>query len=172
MLSFMDEHADEGWFTNLEEIHVVNNYIAMFDIMQEAMNPGYAANLTDSIMFYLNWICTDKINFPKLRYIDLRMNGYNLQGGDFADQLINACSNSTDVTIVANETLVKYPVFCLNNTDFQSSSITQTYYYDMTDPKDAAQCRFNWNWEVTGSFNNDITGPYPLSDTPNCPGYE
>lgn len=138
------------------------------------MNPGYAANLTDSIVFYLNWMCTDKTTFPKLRSIDLRRNGYNMQGAaGFADQLINACSNSTGVTLVAkDETLVNYPVFCLDDSDFQSDTMTQTHYYDMTDPKDAAQCRFNWNWEVNRLFNNYITGPYPLSDTPNCPGYE
>ena len=41
----------------------------------------------------------------------------------------------------------------------------------MNDEKDAAQCRFNWNWEVNGMFNNDIPGPYPFETTPDCPGY-
>ena len=40
----------------------------------------------------------------------------------------------------------------------------------MNNERDAAQCRYNWNWEVTGMFNNDIEGPYPLDDTPDCPG--
>ena len=44
----------------------------------------------------------------------------------------------------------------------QTDSMTRTYYYDMTDEKDAAQCRFNWNWEVNNLKNNNIPGPYPI----------
>ena len=158
----------KGWFINLEEFTVIKNYIATYDILQEALNPGYAANLTSEVFSHLNDICTDKINFPKLRYINLNMNGYNLQGaGSFAQDLMNACDISTGVSISATETLVNYPVFCVNDEDFQSLTMTRTYYYDMNDEREAAQCRFNWNWEATGSFNNDITGPYPLDYTPD-----
>ena len=99
------------------------------------------------------------------------MNGYNLEGvTDFVNNLRSVCTGS-GVTVEAEEVFVKYPVFCVNDNDIQSQTMTRTYYYDMNDYQDAAQCRFNWNWEVTGTFNNDITGPYPLDNTPDCPGY-
>ena len=174
VLQFMDLYKDKKWFLNLEEFYVVKNYIATYDYLMEGQKPGYAANLTRDIVAYLKSMCSEKTYFPKLRYINLNMNGYNLQGAaGFAEELKGACSPSTTgVTIEASETLVKYPVFCVDDNAFQSQTMTRTYYYDMNDAKDAAQCRFNWNWEVTGAFNNDITGPYPLDSTPDCPGYE
>ena len=182
VLQYMHANNSNGYFVNLEEIYVVKNYIATYDFSFEVEHPGYAANLTrdivDSnltrdIVDLLYDMCTDKVNFPKLRYMDFRMNGYSLVGAaGFAEELINACPPETSVTIEAHDNIVKCPVFCLDDNAFQSQTMTRTYYYDMNDEKDAAQCRFNWNWEVTGSFNNDITGPYPLPSTPNCPGYE
>ena len=172
VLSFFEENKAKGWFKNMEEVHVVKNYIATYDILQEALHPGYAANLTSTLLNLLNILCTDKVYYPNLKIVDLRMNGYNLQGASgFAEDLKAACPASTGVSITADETIVKYPVFCVSDNDFQGQTTTRTYYYDMNDEKDAAQCRFNWNWEVTGTFNNDITGPYPLDDTPDCPGY-
>ena len=172
ILKFINENKAKGWFINLEEFTVIKNYIAMYDVLQEAMAPGYATSLTNNIVSYLNDMCTDKTNFPNLRYINLNMNGYNLFGSTgFAEELINACPSNTGVSIEASETMVKYPVFCVNDEDFQSQTMTRTNYYDMTDEKDAAQCRYNWNWEATGSFNNYITGPYPLESTLDCPGY-
>ena len=173
VLQFLDENKDKGWFKNLEEFTVIKNYIATYDYQQEAIQSGYAANLTTQIVGYLSSMCSDKTNFPNLRYIDLRMNGYNLQGyATFGEALRNATDPSTGVTIVANETLVKYPVFCVDDADYQAQTTIKTYYYDMNNDMDVKQCRFNWNWEVNGMFNNDINGPYPLDDTPNCPGYE
>ena len=173
VLQYMHANNSNGWFQNLEEIYVVKNYIVTYDYATEGQIPGYAANLTRDIVDLLYDMCTDKVNFPKLRYINLNMNGYNLVGAaGFQEELINACPLETGVTIEAYETLVKYPVFCMDDNGFQSQTMTRTYYYDMNDEKDAAQCRFNWNWEMIGMFNNDITGPYPLPSTPNCPGYE
>ena len=172
VLKYMTENKRRSWFQNLEEFHVIKNYIASYDIFQTTTNPNYAQETQDQIVSYLNEICTDKTYFPKLRTIDLRMNGYNLEGfASFANALSNACDASTGVSVLADETLVKYPVFCVDDNDFQAQTTTRTYYYDMNDPKDAAQCRHNWNWEVNGMFNNDIIGPYPLGNTPNCPGY-
>ena len=63
-------------------------------------------------------------------------------------------------------------MFCLDEDMIQEDSMTRTYYYDMNDEKDAAQCRFNWNWEVNNLKNNPITGPYPiLGVTQPCSGY-
>ena len=172
MLQFLDENKSKGWFKNLEEFTVIKNYIATYDYQQEAIQSGYAEGLTTQIVGYLSSMCSDKVNFPKLRSINLRMNGYNLQGAaTFGEALRNACSESTGVTIVADETLVKYPVFCVDDADYQAQTTIKTYYYDMNNEMDVKQCRFNWNWEVNGMFNNDITGPYPLENTPNCPGY-
>ena len=172
VLQRITDFKDREWFKNLEEFHVVKNYIASYDIFQTLTNPNYAQETQDQIVSYLNGMCTDKTYFPKLRTIDLRMNGYNLQGSaNFANALSNACDASSGVSVLTDKTLVKYPVFCVNDEDFNEQSTTRTYYYDMNDPKDAAQCRHNWNWEVNGMFNNDIIGPYPLGNTPNCPGY-
>ena len=174
LLKDVKTNGGKGWYKDLEEFYVVKNYIVTYDYEMEGQKPGYGANLTRDIVDLLYEMCSEKTYFPKLRYINLNMNGYNLQGAaGFAEELKGACSSSTTgVTIEASETLVKYPVFCVDDNAFQSQTMTRTYYYDMNDAKDAAQCRFNWNWEVTGSFNNDITGPYPLDSTPDCPGYE
>ena len=173
VLQDLKTNGGKDWYLNLEELHVVKNYIATYDYQVGSQDPGYAGNLTKDIVDLLYEMCTDDVHFPKLRYINLNMNGYNLVGAaTFAEELINACPPATGVTIEAQETLIKYPVFCVDDNAFQPQTMTRTYYYDMNDVKDAAQCRFNWNWEVNGAFNNDITGPYPLPSTPNCPGYE
>ena len=80
VLKDLKYYKDRDWYVNLEEFHVVKNYIATYDYIMESQHPGYAANLTRDIVDLLYNMCTDKTNFPKLRYINLNMNGYNLLG--------------------------------------------------------------------------------------------
>ena len=170
LLRYMNNSKSRGWFKNLETLVVIKNYIASYDYIQEVLNPGYAAGLSQQITDYITEMCTDKINFPNLKSMNFNMNGYNLVGSSgFAEELKRSCNSSSGVSISASESTIKYPVFCLDDNDFQSQTMTRTYYYDMTNIVDAVQCRYNWNWEVNGIFNNDITGPYPLDNTPDCP---
>ena len=170
LLQYMISSKSRGWFKNLETFVVIKNYIASYDIIQEVLSPGYASRLNQQITSCLTEMCTDKINFPNLKSMNFDMNGYNLVGSSgFAEELKRSCNSSSGVSISASESTIKYPVFCLDDNDFQSQTMTRTYYYDMTNVIDAVQCRYNWNWEVNGIFNNDITGPYPLDNTPDCP---
>ena len=170
LLQYIYDNRANGWFNNMETFVVVKNYIASYDYLQEGSNPGYVTELNQQIVSYLNTMCTDKINFPNLKSMDFNMNGYNLIGSSgFAEELKGSCPSSSGVSISASESFIKYPVFCLDDNHFQSSLMTRTYYYDMNNAIDAIQCRYNWNWEVNGMFNNNITGPYPLDTTPDCP---
>ena len=171
VLKYIYENRNKGWFKNLEEFYVIKNYIADYDEYQEYLNPDYANGLTEQVVFYLNKMCTNKDAFPHLRIMNFNMNGYNSQRDvHFQRELINVCSTSTGVSIFATDVLIRYPVICMDS-KYISSSMKQTYYYNMEDKKDAAQCRYNWNWEVVGVFNNDITGPFPLPSTQHCSLY-
>ena len=94
LLTFMNANKAKGWYKNLEEIHVVENYIARYDFATEAINSGYVANLTNYIVNYMSEMCNDQDNFPKLRLIDLRNNGYNLFDPTLPATLINACAGT------------------------------------------------------------------------------
>ena len=43
-------------------------------------------------------------------------------------------------------------------------------YYDLTDEREIAQCRFTWHWELKdGSRQYGEQGPFPNKDNPrNC----
>ena len=171
VLEYIVDNSNNGYFKNLEELYIVKNSITSYDIGQEYLTPGYGDALTANITSYLNEMCTDKTYFPNLRLMDFKMNGWNMQGaGTFGEAVINACDNSTGVTISIADSVLQYPVMCMDP-DKIESNMKQTFYYDMSDVKDAAQCRFNWNWEATLTYNNDIVGPYPLPDAQHCPGY-
>ena len=67
------------------------------------------------------------------------------------------------MTIDAYQTEVSYPTMC------SDSSVDNYDYYDMTDAREIAQCRFTWNWEFGN--NNAVyaqSGPYPNDDTVEC----
>ena len=42
------------------------------------------------------------------------------------------------------------------------------WYYDMTDEKEIAQCRYTWNWEYMIAPKYTTVGPYPNDNTPEC----
>ena len=146
---------------NLREFNVNEHNI------QACVNPEDAVSLQEAILNDLKVICEDEVNFPLLATINLDNNGYNeggsvYQRSQFADALLVACQETTrKVEISAwTDLSVQYDKMC--------GTPDKSYgYYDLTDEREIAQCRFTWHWELKdGSRQYGEQGPFPSKENP------
>ena len=119
VMKYINDNRSKGWLENWEIFYVVKNYNAVYDDDKAANDPNYVNELTQQITTYLNEMCTNKGAFPNLKLMTVNMNGYTMgESTNFSEVLKNACDVSTNVNIVALETTIRYPVFCMSNKRF------------------------------------------------------
>ena len=154
ILKWMVDNREKGYFRNLEYLQITGHKVALYDGTAEE---GTA--LQNQILDYLNIICYDNSNFPRLYTLNFNYNGYNSDGDDFATALSRSCGYKS---VNAEEYSVYYEAFC-------SDTSYSLWYYDMYSEQEKAQCRFTWNWEV--SDTNTVyspVGPFPNDGTVHC----
>ena len=133
-MKYIYDNRSKGWLENWEIFYVVKNNNAVYDDDKASTDPNYVNELTQQITTYLNEICTNKVVFHYLKLMTFNMNGYTMgESTNFSEVLKNACDVSTNVIIVALETTIRYPVFCMNDNDVDYRTMTQTYYYRIDD---------------------------------------
>ena len=156
VIQWMVENRNKGYFLNLEYFQVTGHKAASYETTSDPIV------LTSNIVSNLQTMCTDKVYFPKLNTLNFNDNAFIEFNDGFDAVLRNACDRSeTGVTIYALQMPVDYPPMC-------SNSASNYRYYDMTDEKERAQCRFTWNWEMSNTVNTYGDGPYPNNETDPC----
>ena len=165
VIQWMVDNRNKGYFTHLKFFQITRHKAATFEITSNG------AALQENIVANLKIMCQDTVNFPLLEEMNFNGNAYNEYNNGFDTALINACSDVTvrSVRIKASWRNDRPSYMCLG---VSSDLISNYWYYDMTDEKEIAQCRFTWNWELFDEFSRYSTGPYPNSSSVNCPPKE
>ena len=157
IIQWMVDNREQGYFRNLKYFQITGHKVSTFE-----EGADYAAMQT-RIVNNLITICNDKTNFPNLTTMNFNNNAYNDYNNGFDAALRGACSASeTGVTIQARDVTVTIPPMCNPNDP------NNYWYYDMTDEKEIAQCRYTWNWEYMINPKYTTVGPYPNDNTPEC----
>ena len=159
VIQWMVDNRGKGYFVNLEYFQISGHSTADYNYFT---SNGTA--LQNQIVANLHTICMDKVNFPKLSTLNFNSNGYNLHNNGFDAALIGACDRiETGVSIRASQVSVLYPTIC------STSHVDNYWYYDMSDERDVAQCRFTWNWEMGSTLDVYApSGPFPNANTIVC----
>ena len=167
MLDWMIANADKGYFKNLKYFAVNEHNIQSCVVIENA------DSLKESILADLKTICEDTVNFPMLSEMNFDNNGFSEGGGaydisTFAEALMDACSSTSRVIDISawSDPSVVYPNMC-------GSTSSSYSYYDLSDEREIAQCRFTWHWEVKKGYRQyGDKGPFPNRQNPKCDATE
>lgn len=160
VLEWMVYNRDLGYFKNLEYFQITDHRIGI------VFSDKNVTVVHDHIASYLNTMCTDKKHFPKLKTINFNNNRYSERHTGIEDIMRSACNTTeTGVTVYARDVNVTYPTMC------SVTNANNYKYYNMTDAKEVAQCRYTWSWELGYTEHTYVpAGPFPLSywDETDC----
>lgn len=158
LLEWMVNNRNKGYFRNLLTLQITQHNLGISN------NPTNPINntLDGPIVSYIRTICNDKTNFPQLEFINLNDNAYEGTGRDFSANLIEACPESSGVTIQSRTIASTVVPLC------STTSLFRYNYFNLSDPKELERCRHTWNWEFGMSEKYTTSGPYPNELTEHC----